>query len=166
MSESDPVSTVLGSQSSVSGDQSTLLPSVEETGDRGKAPFQIDGYKLTREIARGGMGVVYEALDVKLGRRVALKLMLRAEAATTEERIRFEREARSTAKLVHRHIVNVFDFGYVSGLPFITMEYVEGPTLQQQIKAAVLLPLDAARVARDVAVAVGYAHDNGSFTEI
>lgn len=143
--DSDPDATVIGPPD---GASSTKFP-------------QVDGYVLRNELARGGMGVVYEAEDATLGRRVALKLMLKAELASLEEKTRFEREARSAAKLAHRNVVTVFEFGYVASMPFLAMEFVVGPTLQQQIRAGSLTFFDAARIAREVSVAVGYAHDNG-----
>jgi hypothetical protein len=88
-------------------------------------------YRLDRLIGRGGMGMVYSAADLRLGRVVAIKLM---HAADADER-RFEREARVLARLNHPHIVAVYDYGTVgSGLAFLVMEQLRGATLRQETR--------------------------------
>ena len=86
----------------------------------------IGEFELIREVGRGGMGVVYEARDLRLGgRRVALKVILNtARGAQNVER--FRREATSAARLVHPGVVQVFDFGEIEGRPYIAMEFVDG----------------------------------------
>jgi anti-sigma factor RsiW len=88
---------------------------------------EIDGFRIIREIGRGGMGVVYEAEEEKLSRRVALKI-LPGTARDDENQIRrFEREARAAARLHHTNIVPVFGVGQQDGHPFYVMQYIEGP---------------------------------------
>jgi serine/threonine protein kinase len=122
---------------------------------------EIDGYEIAEELGHGGMGVVYRARDWKLNRDVAIKLMKHTDLATSEDRTRFEREARSAARLSHRNIVPVFEFGYSGTLPFFAMEYVPGQTLQEKITDNVQNALVAAEIVKDISLAVGYAHDNG-----
>lgn len=115
-------------------------------------------YVLEQELGRGGMGIVYRARDVRLGRTVAIKI-LHPRQHTPDALRRFEREARAAAALSHPGIVHIYDFGQGFGSSFLVMEYVPGPTLHQLIKdepafiRANLLPLML-----QAAEAVGYAH--------
>jgi serine/threonine protein kinase len=92
-------------------------------------PERIGRYRVVKRIGRGAMGVVYEAEDDQLGRRVAIKLMLGAFDEDPELRERFFREARITGQLAHRNIVTVFDLGEEHSRPFIVMELLEGQPL-------------------------------------
>jgi eukaryotic-like serine/threonine-protein kinase len=78
------------------------------------------------ELGRGGMGVVYRARHLRLNRFVALKMLLAGAFARPEERDRFLREAQALAALGHPNVVQVHEFGELDGLPYFTMEYVEG----------------------------------------
>lgn len=119
-------------------------------------------YSLERELGRGGMGIVYLAHEVALDRPVALKLLPPALAAQPELRERFLREARTAAKLSHPYIVPIFAVDRMNEFVFSAMAYVEGETLGQRIRSLGPLPApEAARVLRDVAWAVGYAHAQG-----
>src|SRR5436190_1983325 len=90
---------------------------------------QFGVYRIVREVGRGGMGVVYEAVEAPLGRRVALKC-LPAELITKHSaRARFEREAAITSKLDHSGIGTVYGAGVTEGQPWIAMRFVEGETL-------------------------------------
>ncbi len=95
----------------------------------------IGEFELIREIGRGGMGVVYEARDLRLGgRRVALKVILNtARGAQNVER--FRREATSAARLVHPGVVQVFDFGEIEGRPYISMEFVDGMAFDDVLRS-------------------------------
>ena len=99
---------------------------------------KIDGrYTITRRIADGGMATVYQAMDERLSRTVALKIM-HTQLAQGSERERFikyfRREARSAAQIANAHIVQVYDFGEWNGLDFLVMEYVEGVNLRYEIQ--------------------------------
>jgi WD40 repeat protein/serine/threonine protein kinase len=87
---------------------------------------QVGDFRIVREVGRGGMGVVYEAEQVSLGRFVALKLLPQQVAATDRQKERFLREARAAAKLHHTNIVPVFGFGEADGVPYYAMQFICG----------------------------------------
>ena len=89
-----------------------------------------DRYQVRSLIARGGMATVYVATDVRLERRVAIKIMHENLAADDAFRVRFIREARAAARLAHPNLVNVYDQGEDGHLAYIVMEYVPGITLR------------------------------------
>ncbi len=126
---------------------------------------KLDKYTLVRELGRGGMGVVYEAVDNQLGRKVALKLMLSpAEAdprqASVEEE-RFVREAKLAAQLKHPNIVTVYDAGVIGGRRFLAMELVEGKPFSTWRKQGNVHIREQVAALREVALAVHYAHEQG-----
>jgi eukaryotic-like serine/threonine-protein kinase len=94
----------------------------------------IGNYRVGRRIGAGGMGVVYEGQDLRLDRRVALKILPFVLAGEADERVlRFQREARAASSLNHPHIVSIFDADLAEGYHYIAMEFVEGQTLRQII---------------------------------
>lgn len=119
-------------------------------------------YSLQRELGRGGMGIVYLARDVQLDRDVAIKVLPSHLARTADSRERFVREARIAAGLSHPHIVPIHRVGEADGFVFFVMSYVEGETLGERLRTrGPLPPADAARVMREVAWALAYAHGRG-----
>jgi serine/threonine-protein kinase len=119
-------------------------------------------YSLQRELGRGGMGIVYLARDVQLDRDVAIKVLPAALARSAESRQRFLREARTAAGLSHPHIVPIHRVGEMRGFVFFVMSYVEGETLGERLRSrGPLPPADAARILREVAWALAYAHGRG-----
>jgi predicted Ser/Thr protein kinase len=119
---------------------------------------QVGPYALVEELGRGGMGLVFRARHVQLGRWVALKVLLDG-AADDEARRRFEVEARAAGALRHPGIVPVHDLGFHGRHPYFAMELVDGEALDAVLKRdGPLDPAEAARVARDVAQALGFAH--------
>ena len=98
-------------------------------------PKQIGDFRILREVGRGGMGLVYEAVQESLGRRVALKV-LATNAVNRQMVNRFEREARAIARLHHSHIVEVYGGGENEGLPYLAMQFVDGAGLDQVIRTA------------------------------
>ena len=92
---------------------------------------QIGRFELIRELARGGMGQVFLARDMKLGRRVAIKFLLHADPQFAS---RFLIEARATARCTHENIVSIYEVGEHDGLPFMVLEYLEGKTLSQVLE--------------------------------
>jgi predicted Ser/Thr protein kinase/tetratricopeptide (TPR) repeat protein len=129
------------------------------------APERLGKYELLRELGRGGMGVVYEARDADLGRKVALKLMITPAGADPKEvahdEERFVQEAQLTAKLKHPNIVTVYEAGILDGRRFIAMELVEGLPFSQWRKQGGVSLKQQVAVLRDVALAVHHAHEQG-----
>src|SRR6266540_3597320 len=91
----------------------------------------IGDYRLRRQIGRGGMGIVYEAWQTSMDRRVALKVLPAGVAADQRTFVRFLREARAAGKLNHPNVVSVYGMGVKEETPYYAMEYVEGETLAQ-----------------------------------
>src|SRR5947208_3851928 len=118
-------------------------------------------YTVARELGRGGMATVYLATDVKLGRRVAIKVL----PPTTRAYLgsgRFQREVLFAAQLSHPHIVPLFEADEADGLLFYVMEYVEGESLQDRLaRDGPLAVEDAIRIAAEVGDALEYAHESG-----
>jgi serine/threonine-protein kinase len=120
-----------------------------------------DRYVLERELGRGGMATVYLARDLRHGRLVALKV-LRPEVGAVLGAERFLREIRLTAALQHPNILPLLDSGEAAGLFYYVMPYIEGESLRQRLEREGQLPLeDAARLTREVADALDYAHAQG-----
>jgi len=117
---------------------------------------------VRRELGRGGMGVVFLALDLPLDRLVALKVLPPALAAQPATRERFLREARTAARLAHPNVVPVYRADAGGGTAFFTMAYVEGESLADRLRErGPLPPADAVPILRDVAYALAYAHARG-----
>jgi len=124
----------------------------------------LDGkYEITREIGRGAMGVVYEALHLSLGRRVAIKTLLDQTEADAEAGARFEREAQSASAIGHPNIIDVFDLGRTqSGLRYMVMELLAGKPLDAVMRRTPLLPIPLAiHIVQQVLSGLGAAHKNG-----
>jgi hypothetical protein len=124
------------------------------------APQRIGDYRILRELARGGMGVVYVALQEGLDRRVALKLLL-ASRESPKARARFEQEAHAVARLHHPNIVAIHHVGLHQGSPFLVMDLIEGESLEMRIERGPVDPREAARAVEHVARAVHHAHSQG-----
>jgi WD40 repeat protein len=129
----------------------TLDPLVRRFGD----------YELLEEIARGGMGVVYKARQVSLGRIVALKMLLFGSLARPEEIKRFRAEASTAASLQHANIVGIHEVGVHEDQQYLVMDYVEGPTLAELVAVKPLTPKRAATYLKTIAEAIHYAHERG-----
>src|SRR5262245_40996667 len=97
-------------------------------------PETFGKYRIERVLGRGGMGTVYEATDLVLHRKIALKTMMQHLACNPDLRQRFLREAQAAGGLRHRNIVTVYDLGEDRGLPFIAMEFIEGTDLEKIIQ--------------------------------
>jgi serine/threonine protein kinase/WD40 repeat protein len=110
--------------------ESNELQPVHSTSSRPR-PESIGDYQILREIGRGGMGVVYEAEQRSLGRRVALKVLPQQFAGNRVTRERFLREARAAARLHHTNIVPVFEVGCDDGIVFYAMQYIPGQSLDE-----------------------------------
>ncbi len=121
----------------------------------------IPGYEMLGELGRGGMGVVYKARQVGLNRLVALKMIRAGGAARTDELERFGKEAEAVARLQHPNIVQIHEIGTYEGMPYFSLELVEGGTLAQKLAGQPLPPLAAARLVQTLAGAVQAAHEKG-----
>ncbi|MGW6009487.1 serine/threonine-protein kinase [Streptomyces sp. NPDC055210] len=123
---------------------------------------QIAGYRIEREVGRGGMAVVYRAKDLRLDRTVALKLLAPELARNDTFRKRFTYESRVAAAIDHPHIVPVFEAGETDGVLYIAMRYVAGRDLRHLLdKEGPLAITTATRIAVQVASALDAAHDHG-----
>jgi WD40 repeat protein len=123
---------------------------------------QLPGFEILGELGRGGMGVVYKAKQLRLSRIVALKMLLNPDDSDPSDVIRFRSEAEAVAAVKHPHIVQVHEFGLHEGLPFFTMEFLGGGTLQARIQAeAPFEPRRAAKLVEKLARAVHAAHSQG-----
>ena len=120
----------------------------------------IAGYEVMRLIGHGGMGVVYEARQLSLGRVVAIK-MISVPHARPKLLARFRAEAEAAARLQHPNIVHIFDVGQVNGRPFFSMEHVAGGTLADWLERHRPQPAEAAEFVATLAQAVHAAHQNG-----
>ena len=119
-------------------------------------------YSLERELGRGGMGIVYLAREARLARPVAIKVLPPALAARADLREAFLRESQTVARLSHPNIVPVYTVGERRGFVYIVMAYVDGITLGERVRTrGPLLPGQAARMLREVAWALAYAHSAG-----
>jgi WD40 repeat protein len=121
----------------------------------------VAGYRIVREIGSGGMGIVYEAWQLGLKRRVALKMVLAGAHASPEQLERFQFEAAAAARLHHPHIVEIHEIGEQAGCSYISLEYVDGGSLAQRLGGAPQPPREAARWVQTLAGAIHYAHQQG-----
>lgn len=122
---------------------------------------RLGDYELHGELGRGGMGVVYRAHQTSLDRIVALKLMHRPLSEDREHAARFLREARVAASLRHPGIVAIYDLGRLEGVPFFTMELVEGSSLDGLLADGPVAPARAAELVMIVAQSIAHAHEHG-----
>lgn len=139
-----------------------FLAKIAELGRDAADPFKPgQRYQLKAELGRGGMGVVYETLDTVLGRRVALKLILK-EVASPESYQHFLVEARAIALLSHPNVVTIYDIGLMDLRHYIAMEFVSGGNLGTLIKKEKALPLkEALRLFIEISQALQAAHEAG-----
>jgi WD40 repeat protein/tetratricopeptide (TPR) repeat protein len=118
----------------------------------------VPGYEILGELGRGGMGVVYQARQVKLQRLVALKMIRGGDHAGAGELARFRSEAEAVARLQHPNIVQIHEVGEAEGKPFFSLEYVEGGSLAQKVNGTPLPARPAAQLVATLALAVHAAH--------
>jgi tetratricopeptide (TPR) repeat protein len=125
-------------------------------------PAKIGKYDIIRLIGRGGMGVVYEASDPHLGRRVAIKMITSVFAENPDMLKRFSREAQSIACLQHSNIVTLYDLGAHEGNPYLVMEYLDGESLESaQSSRRPLSLLDKMSIVIQVCRGLAYVHGRG-----
>ena len=132
----------------------------------GPPPAALGEFRIVREIGRGGMGVVYEAEQVSLGRRVALKVLPAAGGADAQQLARFQIEAQVMAALHHPHIVPIFAVGCDRGVHYYAMQLIDGCSLADRLRGhgssrCRFSPREAARLAMQAAEALEHAHGLG-----
>jgi serine/threonine protein kinase len=129
-----------------------------EPGEVGR----LGPYRVVKELGRGGMGAVYAALDTRLDRRLALKVMLPRYAADPAAKARFLREARAAARVKHDNVITVYEADERDGVPYIAMEFLEGYPLDQYLrkKGGPTIP-QVLRIAAEAAAGLAAAHKLG-----
>jgi serine/threonine protein kinase/curli biogenesis system outer membrane secretion channel CsgG len=138
------------------GEPATDLP------DGGLFPGRVGSYRLIRPLGRGAMGCVYEALHTRLKRLVAVKLLSGRRGTDLPSLARFQREMEAIGKLDHPNIIRATDAGEVDGVPFLVMEFVDGPDLARVVKACgSLSAADACEVIRQAALGLQHAYEHG-----
>jgi len=123
--------------------------------------FQLKGYEVLAEIARGGMGIVFKARQVRLNRVVALKMIRSGQIAGESEIQRFLIEAKAAATLQHPNIVAIHEIGEEAGQHFFSMDLIEGQGLDDFVRQHGLPPREAASFVKTIAEAIHYAHQRG-----
>src|SRR5262245_35861088 len=124
-------------------------------------PVRVPGYEILSELGRGGMGVVYQARQVRAGRLVALKMILGGAHVSADELARFRTEAEAVARLQHPNVVQVFEVGEHDGLPFFSLEFCPGGSLADRLRTGPLPPSEAARLVQTLSRAMQVAHEKG-----
>ena len=139
----------------------TTLRSQGESSDL-VGSIVADRYHVLRKLGQGGMGQVYLAEHVKMGRKSALKVMNPSAVKDADSISRFNREAANASRINHPNVADVYDFGETpDGITYLAMEYVDGPPLTKVIGEGSLSPLRAADITRQTADALAVAHDMG-----
>jgi len=128
---------------------------VPSTGSR------LGNYEILEELGRGAMGVVYKARQLSLDRIVALKMILAGAHASSQELARFRTEAEAVARLQHPNIVQIYEVGEYGGLPFFSLEFVEGGSVAQQLDGTPQPVGTAAQLTETLARAIDHAHQRG-----
>jgi tRNA A-37 threonylcarbamoyl transferase component Bud32 len=145
-------------------ENATLAPPQGMTLSENQTADQLEcfgDYQIIKEIARGGMGVVYKARQVNLNRVVALKMILAGRFAGTEEIQRFRAEAEAVAGLDHPHVVPVYEVGEQQGHHYFSMKFIEGGNLSSQVDELRADPRRAMRLMSKVVSAINHAHQRG-----
>jgi eukaryotic-like serine/threonine-protein kinase len=133
--------------------------SVTPTSSGGSpAALCVPGYEILGELGRGGMGVVYKARHMRLKRLVALKMILSGSHAPIEQTARFQAEAQAVARLQHPYIVQIYEVGEVDGLPFFSLEFVNGGSLDKKLARTPLSARTAAQLVEKLSQAMAAAH--------
>lgn len=154
----DPTETSPATTDFIPGGEAVPKPAPGPTRRSGES---LANYDIEGELGRGGMGVVYRARDRRLGRLVALKVILSGGHSGSLERQRFQIEVETAARLQHPNIAQVYEVGEDNGQPFMAMEFCPGGTLEAQIRDRPQPPRDAAATVACLADALHYSHGAG-----
>ncbi len=134
----------------------------QSTGGRqGDTWPRITGYEILGVLGAGGMGIVYKARHLRLQRLVALKMIKAGGGARLDDLVRFEAEARAVAAIDHPNIIKIFEIGEHDGLPYFSLEFLQGGSLAQGIAGKPQPIEDAARIVETLARAMDVAHRRG-----
>src|SRR5580692_4315066 len=121
-----------------------------------------DRYRIISKLGAGGMGEVYRATDLRLGQQVALKFLPQEMAQDPKALARFQNEVRIARQVAHPNVCRVYDIGEVEGIPFISMEYVDGEDLNSLLRRIGRLPRDKAlEISRKLCAGLAAAHNKG-----
>jgi serine/threonine-protein kinase len=122
-----------------------------------------EAYLLTRQIVEGGMGTVFEAIHLRLRKRVAVKVMVPELAANAEALARFRREVEVTSQLAHPHVIQLLDFGVApTGQPYLVMEYLDGEDLSERLRRVGRMSLaETVDIIRQISSALAVIHGKG-----
>ena len=126
-----------------------------------KSGQMISHYRLIEQIGAGGMGIVWEALDTKLKRHVAIKILPPELTADQERRLRFQREAQTAAALSHPNIAVIHEVGEHEGIPFLVMELLKGRTLRDAVGSRALPVKEWLNYGLPIGAGLAHAHKNG-----
>ncbi|PTL82199.1 serine/threonine-protein kinase [Vitiosangium sp. GDMCC 1.1324] len=140
------------------------MPSLDATAtaiSRTHAPDLIPGYRLEKLVGTGGMGEVHKAIQLSLGRTVAVKLLSQQLAQEESFVARFQKEAAALATLHHPNIVSIVDKGSTVSTYYLVMEFVDGPSLRERMRTPPEDPLEKIRVMLQICRAIEYAHGRG-----
>ena len=132
-----------------------------QSDDRLAEGSMLGPYRVEAFLARGGMGDVYRAVDTRLRRPVAIKVLAQTKTGDPHRVARFMHEARATASLDHPHIVKVYDVGHVDGRTYLVAEFLEGETLRARIDRGAMPAEDVTRIAIEIAKGLQAAHTAG-----
>lgn len=147
-------------EAAVNGESANLSETSPIRARPPQIPEIFGRYRVLRPLGHGGMGSVYLVRDTELDRLVALKVPHLAPS-DPEAMERFAREARAAATIDHPNVCHIYDVGRVEDIPYLTMAYVEGPSLADELRAGPLPTRRAVEIARDVARALAEAHRRG-----
>lgn len=144
------------------GESPRVQNQLSPNGDQDESEEIFANYQLIKELARGGMGVVYRARDKRLNRLVALKMVLAGSHASEEDRIRFNIEASAAAQLDHPAITPIYEVGEHEGKQFFAMKLVEGGSMEDILEQLPDDPRRAARLVAQIAEGIHHAHQRGT----
>ncbi|TWT83900.1 Serine/threonine-protein kinase PknA [Planctomycetes bacterium CA13] len=150
--EGNPIS---GHETLFASERNTSMPKLPSEGS------QIGPYRVERLLDRGGMGVVYSAIDSRLGRKVAIKMMAIDGEKHGSLRDRFQREARAVAAISHPNVVELFDVGLFGSSPYAVMEFLDGETLDRLLRRTRLSIDEIRSIGAQIADALSVAHAAG-----
>jgi WD40 repeat protein/tRNA A-37 threonylcarbamoyl transferase component Bud32 len=142
-------------------DWATLPPDPGAPAPAATDGMAIPGYEILATLGRGGMGVVYKARQTKLGRIVALKMILSGAHAGEADLARFRTEAEAIARLQHPNIVQIHEVGEQGGMPYFSLEFCAGGSLEKKLGGTPLPPGEAAALVEALARAMQAAHEKG-----